>query len=185
MLAMDGRVNERAADAAPAYEAVAQEYAAPLERLARGYEADADRQRDLLQEIYVALWRGLPSFDARASLRTWVYRVAHNVAVSHVLRGKRVRLEQCVPIEELESAAAAVDVARDAEQRDAVSRLAALVRRLRPADRQVILLYLEGFEHGEIAAVAGISPENAATKVHRIRRALSAALDRGGDDAAR
>jgi RNA polymerase sigma-70 factor (ECF subfamily) len=165
---------------APAYEVVAREFAAPLERLARGYEADPDRQRDLLQEIHVALWRGLPSFDGRASLRTWLYRVAHNVAVSHVMRGTRVRLEKYVPIEELEEAAAPGDVAHDAEQRDAIARLAALVRRLRPSDRQVILLYLEGFEHAEIAAVAGISVENAATKVHRIKRALASAFHKGG-----
>jgi RNA polymerase sigma-70 factor (ECF subfamily) len=182
---MDALVTERDEPAGHTYEAVALQYAAALERLARGYEADADRQRDLLQEIHLALWRGLPSYDARASLRTWVFRVAHNVAVSHVMRGSRVRLERCVPIEELERAAAATDVAREAERDDAVARLATRVRSLRPADRQVILLYLEGFEHGEIAAVAGISPENAATKVHRIKRALSRALDQGGDDAAR
>jgi RNA polymerase sigma-70 factor, ECF subfamily len=165
---------------APAYEVVAREFAAPLERLARGYEADADRQRDLLQEIHVALWRGLPSFDGRSSLRTWLYRVAHNVAVSHVMRGTRARLEKYAPIEELEETAAPADAAHDAEQRDAVARLASLVRRLRPADRQVILLYLEGFDHAEIAGVAGISVENAATKVHRIKRALASAFHKGG-----
>jgi RNA polymerase sigma-70 factor, ECF subfamily len=163
----------------PTYEAVARDFAAPLERLARGYEADADRQRDLLQEIHVALWRGLPSFDGRASLRTWIYRVAHNVALTHVTRGARSRLERCVPAEALEAVAAAGDLAREVEHLDALERLAALVRRLRPLDRQVILLYLEGFDHAEIAEVAGVSPENAATKVHRIKHALTAALERG------
>jgi RNA polymerase sigma-70 factor (ECF subfamily) len=164
-----------------AYEELAATYAGPLARLVRGYEADSDRQRDLLQEVHLALWRGLPGFDGRASLRTWVYRVAHNVAVTHVMKGARARLERCVPIEDLEQTAAN-DGARAAEQRDAVARLAELVRSLRPADRQVILLYLEGFEHAEIAEIAGISPENAATKVHRIKRALGAALGRGGTD---
>jgi RNA polymerase sigma-70 factor (ECF subfamily) len=161
------------------YEAVAQEFAAPLERLARGYEADIDRQRDLLQDVHLALWRGLPSFDGRSSLRTWVYRVAHNTAVKHNLKSKHHRLERCVPIEDLENAPAPSDAAREAEQRDAVARLLALVHQLRPADRQVILLYLEGFDHGEIADICGISPENAATKSHRIKRALTAALGRG------
>ncbi|HEY2514954.1 MAG TPA: RNA polymerase sigma factor [Polyangiaceae bacterium] len=167
----------------PPYEDVAAAFSAPLARLARGYEADADRQRDLLQEVHLALWRGLPGFDGRASLRTWVYRVAHNVALTHVAKGARRRVEQCIPIEDLERMAAG-DAARSLEDRDQVARLADLVRQLRPADRQVILLYLEGFDHGEIAEIAGISPENAATKVHRIKRALSAALGRGGDHGA-
>jgi N-acetylneuraminic acid mutarotase len=38
------------------------------------------RCRDLLQEIHFQLWRSFAHFDHRCSLRTWVYRVAHNVA---------------------------------------------------------------------------------------------------------
>jgi DNA-directed RNA polymerase specialized sigma24 family protein len=33
-----------------------------------------------LQEIRIALWRSFANFDGRCSLRTWVYRVAHNTA---------------------------------------------------------------------------------------------------------
>ena len=60
-----------------------------LERLARAFEADADLQRDLLQEIHFAVWRSFASFDGRCSENTWVYRVAHNVAASHVIRRAR------------------------------------------------------------------------------------------------
>jgi len=45
--------------------------AAAIRRLARGYEADPDRQRDLLQEIYMELWVSPGSFDGRCSLQTW------------------------------------------------------------------------------------------------------------------
>jgi RNA polymerase sigma-70 factor (ECF subfamily) len=170
---------------ASSYEGVAQEYGAPLQRLVVGYEADPERQNDLLQEIHVALWRALPSFEGRSSLRTWVYRVAHNVAVGYVVRSARDTLVRCVPLEVLADAAGRDDPARTAEVGDTIDRLAALVRRLRPADRQLILLYLEGFDHSEIAEVCGISPENAATKVHRIKRALAATLESGGRDASR
>jgi len=162
----------------PTYESVAREFAAPLQRLAIGYEADAERQRDLLQEMHLALWRALPSFEGRASLRTFVHRVAHNVAVGYVIRSSRDQLSRCVPLEEMEERAAHFD-GRQIERRDEVERLAMLVRSLRPNDRQIILLYLEGFGHAEIGEVCGISPENAATKVHRIKRALAAALEPG------
>jgi len=153
------------------------DYGGAIQRLARGYEADEGRQQDLVQEILVALWQALPSFEGRSSLRTWVYRVAHNVAVSHVVKQQRDRLARSVPLDDDVLVANAV---RDAEGRDVVSRLAALVRALRPADAQVILLYLEGFEHAEIAEVTGLSPENAAVKVHRIKAALARAFDKGG-----
>jgi len=67
----------------------ARDYGAALERLAWVYEPDPDRRRDLLQEIYLALWRSFENFDGRCSLRTWIYRVAHNVAISRVTRRKR------------------------------------------------------------------------------------------------
>jgi hypothetical protein len=53
--------------------------AAP-DRPARAYEADPENRRDLIQEIHLALWRSFEGFDGRCSLRTWVYRVAHNAA---------------------------------------------------------------------------------------------------------
>src|SRR5262245_46312421 len=70
------------------YAEVVADFGGALERLARAYERSADKRRDLLQEIHVGLWRSLARFDGRCSLRTWVYRVAHNIATSHVIRPK-------------------------------------------------------------------------------------------------
>jgi RNA polymerase sigma-70 factor (ECF subfamily) len=160
--------------------AISAEYGRALARLARGYEADEARQQDLMQEILVAIWRSLPSFEGRASMRTWVYRIAHNVAVSHVVKRRRDRLARSVALTDDAHAALARNAAHEAEGRDAVGRLAALVRALRPADAQVILLHLEGLEHAEIAEVTGLSRENVAVKVHRIKAALARALEEGG-----
>src|SRR6188508_629239 len=68
------------------YTEAAAAFGPAIDRLARAYERDPDKRRDLLQEIHVALWRSLARFDGRCSLRTWVYRVAHNTATSKVLR---------------------------------------------------------------------------------------------------
>lgn len=71
------------------YRQTTADFGPALGRLAGAYEADPDRRRDLLQEIHFALWRSFESFDGRCSLRTWIYRVAHNTAVSHVFRRRR------------------------------------------------------------------------------------------------
>jgi RNA polymerase sigma factor (sigma-70 family) len=68
------------------YQEIYLSYCTALERLARAYEADQESCRDLLQEIHIALWRSLTGFDQRCSLRTWVYRVAHNF-LEHANRG--------------------------------------------------------------------------------------------------
>lgn len=73
------------------YVGVAAEFDRAFERLARGYEADANLRSDPLQEIHLARWRSLAGFDGRWSMRTWVYRVAHNAASSYVTRRCRTR----------------------------------------------------------------------------------------------
>jgi RNA polymerase sigma-70 factor (ECF subfamily) len=85
------------------YREAADTYGAGLERLARAYEADPEVRRDLLQDIHIALWRSLAGFNGCCSFRTWVYRVAHNVATSHVIRQRRAKSRTLVGLEELES----------------------------------------------------------------------------------
>jgi len=154
------------------YGEAAGEFGAALERLARGYERDPDKRRDLLQEIHLALWRSFARFDGRCSLRTWVYRVAHNTATSHVIRPKTNAPAFGAPDDDLESIPDAADGESLLNRRRALERLYELIHRLRPPDRQVMLLYLEDVEAVAIAEVTGLSAVNVATKVHRIKQLL-------------
>ena len=163
------RVDRRQQDAL--YEQAVTELGTMIRRLSCGYEADRDRRRDLLQDIHLELWRSLGSFDGRCALRTWVYRVAHNVAASHIVRERRTT-GRLVNLEALDPEPVLVDEETQAEQRHAAQKLLALIHRLRPADRQIILLYLEDESAAEIAEVTGLSPSNIATKIHRIKKLL-------------
>ena len=153
------------------YEEAVAAFGAALTRLAGGYEADADRRRDLLQEIHIALWRSLASFNGQCSLRTWVYRVAHNRAISLSVRtrDKRARL---LALDDIEPAAAAVDLDRALDAERELERVHAVIRLLHPIDREVILLHLEEVDAATIAEITGLSAANVATKVHRIKRLL-------------
>jgi RNA polymerase sigma-70 factor (ECF subfamily) len=163
------------------YSEVAEEYGGALERLARGYERDADRRRDLLQEIHVALWRSLARFDGRCSMRTWVYRVAHNVATSRVIRA-RERTLTFVDAVTLESIPDTSDGEALLDRGRTLDRVYALIRQLRPIDRQIMLLYLEDVDAPTIAEVTGLTARNVATKIHRIKQVLARQFhDRGTD----
>ena len=141
-------------------------------RLARTYEVNAERQRDLLQEIHLSLWKSLAGFDGRCSLRTWVFRVAHNVASSHVRR-ERNRYGSFLCLEEIAELPDKVDLERTTNERRALERLNMLVRRLKPPDAQVMLLYLEGLPASAVADVTGLSSSNVATRIHRIKKVLT------------
>ena len=155
--------------------------AAAIRRLARGYEADPERQRDLLQEICMELWVSLGSFDGRCSLRTWVYRIAHNVGASHVVRDRRLT-SHLVDLETFEARIPSVDGEAESERRFSAAMLLDLIYRLKPLDRQVILLYLEGEAAVSIAEVTGITTGNIATKIHRIKRMLKQKYLEGATD---
>jgi RNA polymerase sigma-70 factor (ECF subfamily) len=162
------------------YQAAAETFSAALERLARGYEADPDRRRDLLQDIHLALWRSLASFDGRCSVRTWVYRVAHNVAASHVTREHRRNSRTLVGLDVLETMPSGEDRELAVDQRHALEKLLELIQRLKSLDRQVILSYLEGLDAASIAEITGISPGNVATKIYRIKNILARWFHEGG-----
>ena len=125
-----------------------------------------------MQEIHVELWRSLRLFDGRCSLRTWVYRVAHNVAASHIVRMRRASA-RLVDLETLETEPGFIDGEARANQQYSVSRLLERIYQLKPLDRQVILLYLEGEPAASIAEVTGLSAVNVATKIHRIKKLLN------------
>ena len=156
------------------YAAAVASFGDALQRLARGYVVDAESRRDLVQEIHVALWRSLAGFDAQCSLRTWVYRVAHNTAISAVLR-RRDREHRLIGLEDVELRADGIDPDRALDEQLARERLQTLIQSLTPIDREVMLLYLEDLDAATIAEVTGLSAGNVATKVHRIKRVL---LDR-------
>ena len=155
------------------YAEVARSFGAALERLAGGYERDPEARRDLVQEIHIALWRSLARYDGRCSLRTWVYRVAHNTAISRVVRPRSSAPTLIAIDDSIEDLAETVDREDGVDRRRALERLYALIQRLRPLDRQVMLLYLEEEDAASIAEITGLSIANVSTKVHRIKQLLA------------
>jgi RNA polymerase sigma-70 factor (ECF subfamily) len=159
-------------DRAELYEAAAREYGRALDRLATGYEADPDKRRDLRQEIHLQLWRSFAAFDGRCSVKTWVFRVAHNTAVSYVIRERR-NSAGFVGLEEVESTVAAEDLRPDIDRQRSLEHLAQLIRTLKPLDRQIMISHLEEMDAGSIAEITGLSPANVAMKIHRIKNILA------------
>jgi RNA polymerase sigma-70 factor (ECF subfamily) len=154
------------------YDEAIAEFGSSLARLAAAYEFDRALQQDLLQEIHLALWRSFSGFRHQCSLRTWVYRVAHNTAATHVRRQKRAGVSRLVSLEELEDLPGESDAQRSLDESAVLARLTSLIQRLKPLDRDVMLLYLEGTSATAIGEVTGLSPANVAQKIHRAKKVL-------------
>ena len=161
------------------YRGAADKYGSALERLARAYEIDPEKRRDLIQEIHFQLWRSFQRFDARCSARTWVYRVAHHVAASHVIRERKI-FAKLASLEELEMLPDKDQGQFAADQRINLERLSILIQRLKPLDRQVIISYLEDMDAASIGEITGLSPANVAMRIHRIKNILARQFREGG-----
>jgi RNA polymerase sigma-70 factor, ECF subfamily len=153
-----------------------------LQRLVRGFEADADQRRDLLQEIHIELWRSLEAFEEKCSLRTWVYRVAHNVYASHVIRSRRLNYAGSASLDDLADTPDRDNPEVIASDQQALAWLHQMIQQLKPPDAQVMCLYLEDIGASEIAEIVGISPGTVATRIHRIKTILARMFQNGGRD---
>ena len=163
------------ADHRAAYEGLLRRYVAPLRRLAWSYVHDPAGRDDLFQEIAMALWTALPRFRGDSSERTWVYRVAHNTAISFAAsRRRRDGREQ--PGEPEREPVAAAQQEGDAIERQRREHLWAAVQELPVTERQIVVLHLEGLSAAEIEAITGVSAGAVATRLTRIRQKLAARL---------
>jgi RNA polymerase sigma factor (sigma-70 family) len=121
-----------------------------------------------MQEILVALWRALPRFRGESSERTFVLRVAHNRGVTFALRRR--------PFGRLPDDAQLADPAPLAEERlideQRRERLFHGIRQLPEAQRQAVMLRLEGLSQREIADVQGTTETNVGVRLTRARQAL-------------
>jgi RNA polymerase sigma-70 factor (ECF subfamily) len=156
------------------------EFGPVLKRKAQAYEADRDQRRDLLQEMHLAIWRSFATFAGQCSMRTWVYRVCHNVAIS--TRVRRPRKPPLVSLDELDEAVSPDEPETAASNAHALARLKSMIRRLDPPDDQVMLLYLEDVDAESIGEITGLSARAVATRIHRIKSLLSRNFRQGERD---
>jgi RNA polymerase sigma factor (sigma-70 family) len=142
-----------------------------LRRLASSYERDPARQQDLVQDIWLAVWQALPRFRGDCSKRTFVFRIAHNRAVSHIDYAQRRRTEPLPDEAPVASSDPDPEHSLSIQQRH--ERLQRAVQNLPISLRQVIVLALEGFTHAEIGDILGITDNNVAVRLSRARTILS------------
>lgn len=150
------------------------QFAPALARVAASYERDRGLREDLFQEICLAVASALPRLEDEAKLKPFVFRIAHNRAVSHV--AKRVREPRPGPdADSLPSGAPGHEQALIASERTAA--LLDAVRRLKLPYRQVITLVLEELSYEEIAAALGLTVSNVGVRVNRAKERLKELLD--------
>jgi RNA polymerase sigma factor (sigma-70 family) len=136
---------------------------------AHAHPCRREHENDLLQEITFAIWRALPSFRGESSERTFIYRIAHNRALTHIAKRHPEQLELSMALE-------LPDISPDPEQiavlRWQQTELRARVAALPLTLRQVLTLALEGLSNDDIGQVLGITEGNVAVRITRAKKQL-------------
>ncbi len=132
--------------------------------------APADGE-EIVQEVFLALFRHLRDGKSRANLRGWLFRVAHNLA----LKNRMAKVRHAV----VEASGESVDPGMNPEQlavgNQRQARLLAVLRALPEQDQYCLSLRAEGFRYREIAEILGISLGSVANALERSLSRLSRA----------
>lgn len=150
------------------------DHQALLSRVASSYEANDALRQELLQEIALAVWQGLERFNGDASLKTYILRIAHNRAVTHVSKEVKSRDVSQQDDDNIVATAGAVDDEPEyvaSRSREVMSLLDA-IRTLPVTMRQVMTLTLEGLSYQEIADVCGLNKNHVGVLLQRAKTAL-------------
>jgi RNA polymerase sigma factor (sigma-70 family) len=140
-----------------------------LSRLASSYVRGSGDREDLLQEIALAIWMALPRFRGESSERTFLFRIAHNRAITH-LGKRRPPMSDVDEQLEIEDETPGPERRLSAEQEG--QRLLSAIHQLPIAYAQVVTLTLEGMSYTEIAEVLGISETNVGARLTRSREMM-------------
>lgn len=137
-------------------------------KVVHSYCPDRQEQEDLIQEIMLQLIKGYERFDHRVKVTTWMYRVAFNVAISHYRKLQQRRKHLVAMPEKPVQIAAESSLPSD----ERVQQLHTFISELEPLNRALMIMYLDGNSHAEIAQALGISVSNVGTKIGRIKKIL-------------
>jgi RNA polymerase sigma-70 factor (ECF subfamily) len=137
------------------------------------YARDEEEMKDFIQEVTIQLWRSHEKFEMRSRVSTWVYRVTLNVCLAMSRKTRRT-----VDSVSLENIQVSEDI--DEVEKEQIELLYNAVRKLKEADRAIVLLYLENKSYKEIAEILGMTVTNVGVKVNRLKTQLKNIVDGRG-----
>lgn len=144
------------------------QYGKSIFKICLGYVKSVEDAEDVVQEVYINIWKGLKTFRQEANIRTWIYRITVNTCLLR-LRKKSI---QTVALDSIE-------YSLPLQQNDKIQfeesflLLHKYIQQLDEKERVIALLYLEGLSHKEIAKVVGITPNYVGVKINRIKNFLT------------
>jgi RNA polymerase sigma-70 factor, ECF subfamily len=149
-----------------------------LQRYVTSFGLSAEETEDVVQDVFLSLFRHLRLGRGRSNLRGWLFRVAHNRALKHRGRTRRERAHACWDDAAAQRADQAPGPEAQLAERERRRRLTSVVRALPERDRRCLFLRAEGLRYRDIAAALGMSLGAVANALTRTIARLAKADER-------
>lgn len=140
-------------------------------RICWAYSHNKEDQKDLFQEVALNIWKSLPSFRQEAKFDTWVYRICLNVCMQYAMKFNKAKSGR-VDIEGIQIFDDSADLQNNLENFEKTKILYECISKLHDAEKSLILLFLEDLSYKTISEVTGITENNVAVKLSRIKKKL-------------
>jgi RNA polymerase sigma-70 factor, ECF subfamily len=138
---------------------------------------DTTSAEDLLQEVFIGVWEGAARFEGRASVKTWLFRIAHFQTATWLRR--QIKLPENQSTESCESLANPEKPSLESEvfQRLNFSHIQRAIGQLSPNQREVIeFSFIHGLSHNEIANILVCPVGTVKSRLHNALRQLNGIL---------
>ena len=148
------------------YENAIQEYGGIITGICYYFSSNTEEFKDLRQEVFYHIWKGWDKFRKDCKLSTWIYRVCFNTCVSY--KRKDYKRQNTISIEKILN----IPDIHDSSEIDKYNTMHSLIQKLNFQDRALILLWLDEKTYDEIAELMGLTRNNVAVKLLRIKEKL-------------
>jgi RNA polymerase sigma factor (sigma-70 family) len=127
------------------------------------YMQNAQDKEDLFQEILLNAWKGVSNFKGDSKFSTWLYRVALNTEITFFRKDQR-------QVETTELKEQLIEIAENTyKQEEQMTAMHKAIATLSNIDKALVMLYLEDCDYQEIGSIMGISANNVAVKMNRLK----------------
>jgi len=136
-------------------------------KISKAYTNTAQDREDLMNDMAYEMWKAFPNFKGKSKVSTWVYRVALNTAINFYRKARKNRefIQSAIEIYHAERS-------NESEEDPQIEILYECISELDEFSKAIVLLYMDGYKHEEIAEITGISRTNVGTRISRIKEEL-------------
>lgn len=162
-----------------AFEALVAEYERPIVRFLYRYLGNMEEAKEICQDVFIKIFRGIPSFQNHCSLKTWIYRITLNTVLNEKRRWYQRLKDRFLGLEGV--ARTTPDSVPDPElsltMSDRTRAIAIALKKLRPDHRAILVLRdLEGLSYQEIAGALGLALGTVKSRLARARQEMKDAI---------